>query len=179
MKRILLIILVLGFVVSSCNRDKKKNKNDDKTNYCDSLSVVINEMGQEKDSLLSLVLYQERKIQELVADTQNTTYKPLNVNVLFGQFTSVGRDQCFHLIFTDSTGVDWDFGSANNNLGFDLYTYDYNQDEFFINPEYLHKNYRIYWAMLRNIVCDEGQGGGNTPSTYREMPTILKAEEIK
>ena len=178
MKKIFLIILVSIFFFS-CNTDKRNKKNNEKAGPCDSLTAVINEMGQENDSLLSLVLYQEIKIQELVNDTQNVGYKPLNVNVLFGQFTSVSRDECFHLIFTDSSGGEWDFGSANNNLGFDLYTYDYNQDEFYINPEYIEKNYRVYWAMLRNIVCDEGQGAGNLNQSYKEMPTILKAEIVK
>jgi hypothetical protein len=178
MKKLFLLILVSIFFFS-CNTDKKKNKNNGKIGPCDSLTVVVNEMEQEKDSLLSLVLYQERKIQELVNDTQNVGYKPLNVNVLFGQFTSVSRDECFHLIFTDSSGGEWDFGSANNILGFDLYTYDYNKDEFYINPECLEKDYRVYWAMLRNIVCDEGQGAGNINQSYKEMPTILKAEMVK
>jgi hypothetical protein len=171
--------LLCMFFILSCNTERKKKTDTDTAFCCDSLSVLTDKMQQEIDSLLSLVMYQEKKIKQLVADTQSLAYQPLKVNVMQGKFSAIARNECFSLIFTDTSGTEWDFGSANNNLGIDLYSYDYTSDKFYFNKDYKDAEFRIYWAMLRNIVCEDGSEMPDKNQEYKEMPTILKAERIK
>jgi hypothetical protein len=173
------VFLLCMFFALSCNTERKKKTNTEAGLCCDSLSILTENMQQEIDSLLSLVLYQEKKIKELIVDTQSLSYQPLKVKVMQGQFTSIGRNKCFSLVFTDTSGTEWDFGSANNNLGINLYSYDYTSDQFYFNKEYKEAEFRLYWAMLRNIVCEDGSEMPDKNQEYKEMPTILKAERIR
>ncbi len=178
MNKAVFFLLCVLFALS-CNTERKKKTDTDAALCCDTLSVITEKMQQEIDSLLSLVMYQEKKIKQLVADTQSLSYQPLKVNVMQGKFTSIGREDCFSLVFTDTSGTEWDFGSANNNLGIDLYSYNYTSDKFLFNKEFKDAEFRLYWAMLRNIVCEDGSEMPDKNQEYKEMPTILKAERLR
>jgi len=129
--------------------------------------------GAQGDSQAMEQLKQENEAlkQAQLEGSQNT----LKTFVITGKFTSIEMGDCLHLIFTDSAGKTWDFGSGVHHLPFKMSEIYQEQDEFKLKEEAKNQTYRLTLTELYGMICN---GSDYENWTIEKTTTIIDAVKV-
>lgn len=154
LKITLLPIFILLLLDSSAQQKETEN-----------LQIKIDSLQNELDSCQMGLMFQ--------------SVFPIELKQIKGKFISASRGDCFHLLFRDSEGKEWDFGSANNSIPYQIWKYNIATDEYSLSKKVINKEYHLVIADLYAIRCNSSESYDDGNIHYVKMPTILSMYEIK
>ncbi len=104
---------------------------------------------------------------------------PIELKQIKGKFISISQGDCFHILFRDSEGTEWDFGSANNSIPYELWEYDDETNKFSLAKKIIGKEFSLVLADLYAIRCNSAESYDAGNRHYIKMPTIIEMYEIR
>jgi hypothetical protein len=150
-------LLALSLFIILC---LKANAQD---NEIQKLQLKVDSLQNELDSCQISLMFQSNF--------------PFPLTKIKGKFIEVSHGDCLHILFKDSEGTIWDFGSANNSVPYDLWEFDNKSGEFMISKNVKGKEFILILADLIAIECNSAGSYDEGRHRYIKMPTILEMYE--
>jgi hypothetical protein len=187
MKNIILSICILaGFIGFSQSKSEQILELNSRV---DSLNILLVEAKKEIAKQNRLILKSDSIIKDLQKENRNhliesnSLYRKMDsLNTLLlnsiptrtieGKFIDVSMGDCFHLIFEDSNGENWDFGSAANLTDVDIYGSFFREgEEVWVIG--LTQKVTLTIADLYGIICNSAGSYDEGRIQYERMATII------
>jgi hypothetical protein len=187
MKNIILSICILaGFIGFSQSKSEQILELNSRV---DSLNILLVEAKKEIAKQNRLILKSDSIIKDLQKENRNhlieskSLYRKMDsLNTLLlnsiptrtieGKFIDVSMGDCFHLIFEDSNGESWDFGSAANLTDVDIYGSFFREgEEVWVIG--LTQKVTLTIADLYGIICNSAGSYDEGRIEYEKMATII------